>query len=347
MEESKTANGRQLMQEPLKRLDTKTGAEGELCKRQKAAIRRNGLFVVEKENYQLYYELYGNGEKKVIFVSGLSGTMDDWRRSVLKLLEYNEFEICIFNNRGIRESKCKNWRMTTTMMAHDVARLAEHLHWKKINVCGFSMGGFIVSELVCLHPDIIESAIIAGGTAGFMIPSAFVVGSFAKMIVTFDKKAMLKTMMRTQLSEKFLTTPQKALGGLSGYQYIDQPTSEIFLSEDEPSFKCQAAQVSACLTHHVTVERMEKVKQMKLPILVMHGTADKMVSYSYAPPLAEHLGAILFPFPGCGHGINIEKPELFHECLINFMLGRPLPPAPKDEEAETSSSSSSDSFITV
>ena len=58
------------------------------------------------------------------------------------------------------------------MFASDAVELLDHFGWPKSHVIGFSMGGFIVTELLRDYPARIESAIIAGGSTGRFLPSA-------------------------------------------------------------------------------------------------------------------------------------------------------------------------------
>ncbi|KAA6390322.1 MAG: hypothetical protein EZS28_014153 [Streblomastix strix] len=108
--------------EYLQRFSNKTGVEGELAQRQKNAVYQNGIFESPDENdkFSLYYELYGQGPVKIIFIQGFGGDMDLYRRILIPMLEHPEIQICLYNNRGIYPSTTdKRNSMTIAMMAHD------------------------------------------------------------------------------------------------------------------------------------------------------------------------------------------------------------------------------------
>ncbi|KAH7827211.1 putative Alpha/Beta hydrolase protein [Monocercomonoides exilis] len=311
---------------PLSRLDKKTGKEAHFSQRQRQAIRRNGIFSMEKKGVELYYELYGEGKKKVIFVCGLGDPMDDWRRTVLSLLMHEEFEICLFNNRGVRESKFRNVRLTTSQMASDVVELAKFLGWEKINICGFSMGGFIVTELICLKPDLLESAIIVGGSSGRFFPSSYMFKNVSKMLLSRNEEDAREILYKTKISDYHLEHPHPEFGGETGLEFIKRPLSELPFPEDRPPIHTLFAHCLACWTHYVSLERLnEAKKKIDYPILVIHGTDDKIVPFSHGEYIAKHLDAQFYPFHNCGHIVFIEETEKFNDLVTRFFLNLPLP----------------------
>jgi pimeloyl-ACP methyl ester carboxylesterase len=62
----------------------------------------------------------------------------------------DEFQICIFDNRGCGRSSCPESKFSTSVMAKDTLDLLDHLEWEKVHVVGISMGGMISQELALL-----------------------------------------------------------------------------------------------------------------------------------------------------------------------------------------------------
>jgi pimeloyl-ACP methyl ester carboxylesterase len=62
----------------------------------------------------------------------------------------DEFQICIFDNRGCGRSSCPESKFSTSAMAKDTLDLLDHLEWEKVHVVGISMGGMISQELALL-----------------------------------------------------------------------------------------------------------------------------------------------------------------------------------------------------
>ncbi|KAA6362974.1 MAG: hypothetical protein EZS28_041499 [Streblomastix strix] len=158
----------------LNRLDQKIGPEGILAQKQKNSILQNGMFESpdEKDQFSLYYEVYGRGDKKILMICGFSGSMDEFRRFLLPMIEHPEYQVCMYNNRGIPPSQAKKFKgQTTAILAHDAHLLVKHLGWQKVNIASASMGSMIALEFASQFPDQTESMIIMCGTAGPYTPS--------------------------------------------------------------------------------------------------------------------------------------------------------------------------------
>lgn len=88
----------------------------------------------------------------LLLITGLSAVADDWQPLDEALAE--ERVVVTMDNRYIGRSrgpKCEDGlQITTKDMARDAADLIAHLDIRKLAVCGFSMGGMVMAELLCL-----------------------------------------------------------------------------------------------------------------------------------------------------------------------------------------------------
>ena len=65
------------------------------------------------------------------------------------------------------------------------------------------------------------------------------------------------------------------------------------------------------------------LRQMKQPILMLHGVEDRFVAKESSLSLLQHLpNAQLHLIKGCGHWIQIEKREIFLNLLTQFFEGK-------------------------
>ncbi|KAF7322332.1 Hydrolase-4 domain-containing protein [Mycena chlorophos] len=64
--------------------------------------------------------------------------------------------ILVYDHRGMGDSRLANRdeKHTIELLARDLLFLIQHLGWKQISLCGFSMGGVVVQQLILLpyHP---------------------------------------------------------------------------------------------------------------------------------------------------------------------------------------------------
>ena len=74
---------------------------------------------------------------------------------------------------------------------------------------------------------------------------------------------------------------------------------------------------AAALLGHDTLDRLGEVR---VPTLVLHGADDTMVDARNAPLLAEGIpGAELHMFAGLRHGFTAERPDLVNDALLQFL----------------------------
>ncbi|OMJ23788.1 hypothetical protein AYI69_g4867 [Smittium culicis] len=116
-------------------------------------------------NIKIYYEVYGNGPKK-LFLShslaifsfsylfetlGMLGSTDFWKIQIQTLSKNPEYQICVFDNRGSGRSSIGKGPYTTTEMAVDSLLLLKHLDWtQNVHLLGVSLGGMIVQKMCLL-----------------------------------------------------------------------------------------------------------------------------------------------------------------------------------------------------
>ncbi|KAI8885229.1 hypothetical protein K501DRAFT_72666 [Backusella circina FSU 941] len=82
-------------------------------------------------------------------------------------------------------------------------------------------------------------------------------------------------------------------------------------------FLANIGQTAACLRHHVSDDRLLRIKQTGLPILIVTGTIDNLVR----PESSYHLkrvldNARLEVFEGSGHAIPEEQPARYNTLLV-------------------------------
>jgi pimeloyl-ACP methyl ester carboxylesterase len=98
----------------------------------------------------------------LIFLQHFTGTMDSWDPAVVNALAKTR-PVVVFNNRGVGATNgvvADN----VSQMSSDAYAFIQALGYKKVDLLGFSMGGFIAQELAAQHPDLVNKVILAGTT---------------------------------------------------------------------------------------------------------------------------------------------------------------------------------------
>ncbi|KAJ7172018.1 Alpha/Beta hydrolase protein [Mycena filopes] len=90
----------------------------------------------------------------IVLIGGVSSLRGDWERLSTALAQ--ERPVLVYDHRGMGASKLANDEaFTMELLARDLLFLLEHLKWKELALCGFSMGGVITQQLLFLpyHPE--------------------------------------------------------------------------------------------------------------------------------------------------------------------------------------------------
>ncbi|KAI8836832.1 Alpha/Beta hydrolase protein, partial [Chytridium lagenaria] len=246
--------------------------------------------------------------------------------------ELEEYEVCVFDNRGIGFSTAPKGRYTTRMMALDTWELLQHLKWKRAHVVGLSMGGMIAQELSLHVPDAILSLALVSTTPGRTIPPVRYNFQVLKLIL-LDQN----TLGHEKYDGGFASGTGFQIDdtdylsqGKSGTSYM---YSHISDRVPRPSDDGVNGQRMACYTHFVSRARLRKLRDYGIPIIVLTGDDDILVRPGNSIYLARNLRARLEIFVGGGHGLAVQFPERFNKVLLkHFRRSLELRPLPLDED---------------
>lgn len=111
------------------------------------------------------YRSIGSG-RPVVFIQGLSGTMDDWPPSFLDKVAARGHRVVIFDNEGIGRSKMRPGALTIRRMGQDTAGLIKALHLTRPDIVGWSMGGMIAQSLAVRHPRSLRRLVLLATAPG-------------------------------------------------------------------------------------------------------------------------------------------------------------------------------------
>lgn len=81
-------------------------------------------------------------------------------------------------------------------------------------------------------------------------------------------------------------------------------------------FRTSAAFYPTFLTHDETASLPVLAR---IPTTVLCGTADRLTPVSHSRALAAVLGDVLVEVPGCGHSVNVTRPELVNDALRTLL----------------------------
>jgi 3-oxoadipate enol-lactonase len=244
---------------------------------------------------QLHVERRGDGEP-LLLIQGMGGNTAHWGEPFLAALD-GGFELILYDHRGVGRSGPANADITTKSLAADALALLDVLQIERAHVFGFSMGGMVAQELALEAPERIATLTLAATSAGgtqSKPTSDEVVRALTTAVLSGDRERMLKTGFGLVVSGAFA-------GDAANYP----PFAE--------AARIDPAGLSTLLDHQsavVTHDAYGRLRGLRAPTLVVHGTEDQMLSHVNGDLVASMIpGARLELLEGSGHLLFWEQPE--------------------------------------
>src|SRR5712671_5149228 len=116
---------------------------------------------VEANGIRFAYRRFGNAAgMPLVFNQHFTGTMDHWDPSVTDGIAKDR-EVILFNNAGVSSSFGEVPTTFEKMGANAVAFI-KALRLAKVDVLGFSIGGFVAQEIALQAPDLVRRLVLVG-----------------------------------------------------------------------------------------------------------------------------------------------------------------------------------------
>ncbi|WP_181771364.1 alpha/beta fold hydrolase [Amycolatopsis pittospori] len=259
---------------------------------------------------ELEYDTFGSPENPpLVLVMGLGAQMVTWETGFCELLAEGGFHVVRFDNRDIGLSTYLDDLPAPDLaalaagdltsapyllsdLASDVTGLFDALGFERAHVVGASMGGMIVQQLAIDSPERLLSLTSIMSTTGD--PS-----------VGHPEPAALAGLTRPPA-----TTREQAIeDGVTWFKLVGSPghpSDEEFLRMKAARNYDRANHPAGALRQAAAVvasgDRTAKLREVRVPTLVIHGESDPLINVSGGKATAEAIpGAELVLYPGMGH----------------------------------------------
>jgi pimeloyl-ACP methyl ester carboxylesterase len=259
---------------------------------------------------RICYETMGDPSgRPLLMIMGLSGPMIWWDDELCQLLVDRGFHVIRFDNRDCGRSQKMSGRVnlgaaflrlgppppyTLEDMADDAAGLLRHLGVPAAHVLGASMGGMIGQTLAVRHPERVLSLVSMMSTTG-------------SRLVGRPHPDVMRQMLaaRPRDREEYLEYGVRMFRRIGSPGF---PSDERRLRERAAATWDRGLNPAGTLRQLVAImhsrDRSRQLRRLRIPALVVHGTADKLVHVSGGKATARAIpGAELMLVPGMGHDL--------------------------------------------
>lgn len=241
----------------------------------------------------LYYETFGSGGDPVLLlVNGLGSQCINFKTEFCEKFAGNGFRVVRFDNRdvGLSTHLDESARYTIEDMADDGFAVLDVVGAAKAHIAGWSMGGMIVQAMAIAHPERVLSM-----TSVMSAPGPLTGERDEDVVAAFMAPPATT---REEAAERHLAG-LKAWGSPACFDE-ERIKADAYAAFDR-CWDPGGRQRQALAVGH-SVSREEALRSLKVPTLVVHGDADRLVPLENGRATAEAIpGARLEIVEGMGH----------------------------------------------
>lgn len=186
-------------------------------------------------------------------------------------------------------------------LASDVAELLGALGAPSI-VVGASMGGMVAQLVAIGRPDLVSALVLADTAASFTAATRAVLRERARTVASRGMGAIIDETLRRWFSRDF-----------AGRRPDVVRVVRTWLMASDPTIHAWSWSAIAELDTEATLARL------RVPALVITGSADVSTPPEIGRVLAERAGAAYAEIDGAGHMSHIERPEEFGRLVTDFL----------------------------
>jgi pimeloyl-ACP methyl ester carboxylesterase len=267
---------------------------------------------VEANGIRFAYRRFGKpGGIPLVFNQHFTGTMDHWDPAVTDGFA-GDREVILFNNAGVSSSSGKVPASIAKMGANAVAFI-KALGLTKVDVLGFSIGGFVAQEIALQAPDLVRRLVLVGtGPRGGESMATLTPEAQEIFSAAYEEPDHLWLRVHFTTSER---------SQAAGREFLRRFRLRAENRDPEVNDKVAPAQIEAIGEWGAPrAQPFEYLRSIRQPTLVVNGGKDVIVYSVNSFILQQHLpDAELILSPDANHGSQYQYPEHFVRHVSQFL----------------------------
>ena len=255
---------------------------------------------IELNGVALRYELSGKGDRTLVLVHEMAGSLESFDDVVPRLAESRR--VLRYDTRGAGMSQKVRGELGVDTMADDIAAMLDALGiTNKVALAGIALGGAIALHFAARYPE---------------RTSAVVVSSPATGVAPERRPAALERLLKIEAAGMAFAVVDSMQNGYAPELRGDIARFERYrarwLGNDPASY-------AAIWRMLAGLDMQDELARLRCPVLVIGGSFDRVRPPALAEATANSIpGARYIEIPS-GHYMPVQTPELFSDCIDDFL----------------------------
>jgi 3-oxoadipate enol-lactonase len=255
---------------------------------------------IELNGVALRYELSGRGERTLVLVHEMGGSLESWDEVVPRFAKSRR--VLRYDTRGAGLSQKIRGELGLDTMADDIAALLDALGISgQVALAGVAVGGAIALHFAARYPE---------------RTSAVAVGSPATGIAPDRRPAALERLAKIEADGMAAVVETSMLNGYAVELRGDIKRFERF----------QARWLGNDPASYATIWRMlagadmrDELARLRCPVLVIGGSLDRVRPPAAAEEVAKAIPGARYAELRTGHYMAVQTPDLISDCIDEFL----------------------------
>jgi non-heme chloroperoxidase len=269
--------------------------------------------VTTKDGVTIFYKDWGSGQP-IVFSHGWPLSSDDWDAQMMFFLNHG-FRVIAHDRRGHGRSTQTSDGHDMDHYADDLAALTTHLNLENAVHVGHSTGGGEVARYIARHgARRVAKAVLISAVPPIMVKTAANPGGLPKEV--FDG---FQAQVANNRAQFYLDLPT---GPFYGFNRAGAKVSQGVIQN-----WWRQGMMGGIKAHYDGIVAFSQtdfvpdLKEISVPMLVMHGDDDQIVPYADSGPLTAKLvkNAILKTYKGFPHGMPTTEAATTNADLLAFI----------------------------
>ncbi len=255
-----------------------------------------------------YRELGPRGGVPLVLLNHWGAVLDNFDPRIVDGLAATHHVIAV-NYRGIGLSG-GSAPVTIDEMARDAIAMFRALGHDRIDLLGFSLGGFVAQDITLKAPELVRKLILTGtGPAG---------GTGIARVGAVSWPLILKGLLTMRDPKTFLFFTGTKTGRAAAKTFLARLTKRKADRDKGPSPRAFLRQLAAIKAWGL--QAPQDLGRIRVPVLVANGDNDIMVPTANSHDMARRIpGAELVIYPDAGHGGIFQYHDQFVPKALAFL----------------------------